>query len=84
MHMLVLVQTSGGAEVFAGSSEAAGPMNVDSSHSELVPSASSDVGQLDTLLCSLRDRLGDTTGQGSCRVMALCECTYRSVFCSSI
>lgn len=51
-------QTSGGAEVFAGRSEAAGPVDIDCSNSELVPSAGSDVGQLDTLLCSLRDRWG--------------------------
>lgn len=44
--------------MFAGRSEAAGPVDIDCSHSELVPSAGSDVGQLDTLLCSLRDRWG--------------------------
>lgn len=58
-------QTSGGAEVFAGRSEAAGPVDIDCSNSELVPSAGSDVGQLDALLCSLRDRWGESRPQGS-------------------
>lgn len=44
--------------MFAGRSVAAGPVDVDCSNSELVPSAGSDVGQLDTLLCGLRDRWG--------------------------
>lgn len=42
--------------MFAGRSEAAGPVDVDRRNSELVPSAGSDVSQLDALLCSLRDR----------------------------
>ena len=58
VHKCIHTQTSGGAEVFAGRSEAAGPVDVDCSNSELVPSAGSDVGQLDALLCSLRDRWG--------------------------
>lgn len=65
MHMYIHTQTSGGAEVFAGCSEAAGPVDIDCSNSELVPSAGSDVGQLDTLLCSLRDRWGESKPQGS-------------------
>lgn len=52
------VQTSGGAEVLAGRREAPGPVHVDRRHSELVPSAGSGVGQLDALLCGLRDRWG--------------------------
>lgn len=55
-HKCIHTHTSGGAEVFAWRSEAAGPVDIDSSDSELVPSAGSDVGQLDALLCSLRDR----------------------------
>lgn len=58
MQMTIKTQTSGGAEVFAGCSEAAGPMDIDCRNSELVPSAGSDVSQLDALLCSLRDRWG--------------------------
>lgn len=82
MHKCIHTQTSGGAEVFAGSSEAAGPVDIDCSNSELVPSAGSDVGQLDTLLCSLRDRWGggaNHRGQGSHRVTARCELVATSV-----
>lgn len=75
--------------MFAGSSEAAGPVDIDCSDSELVPSAGSDVGQLDTLLCSLRDRWGwgwggveaNHRGQGSRRVRAPCELVATSVIC---
>lgn len=50
--------------MFAGCCEAAGPVDIDSSNSELVPSAGSYINQLDTLLCSLGDRWGreQTTG----------------------
>lgn len=44
--------------MFAGCSEAAGPVDIDCCNSELVPSAGSDVSQLDALLCGLRDRWG--------------------------
>ena len=64
-HTHTHVQTSGGAEVFAGCSEASGPVDIDCCNSELVPSAGSDVGQLDALLCSLRDRWGESKPQGS-------------------
>lgn len=65
LDMQINTQTSGGAEVFAGCSKAAGPVDIDGCNSELVPSASSDVSQLDAFLCSLRDRWGwgeQTTG----------------------
>lgn len=42
--------------MLAGGGEAAGAVDVDGGHSELVPSAGPDVGQLDALLCSLGDR----------------------------
>lgn len=69
--------------MFAGRGEATGPVDVDCSNSELVPSAGSDVGQLDALLCSLRDRWGGANhrGQGSHRVRALCEFAATSVIC---
>lgn len=50
--------------MFAGRSEAAGPVDIDRSNSELVPSGGSDVGQLDALLCSLRGQMGVGWGWG--------------------
>lgn len=83
--MYIHTQTSGGAEVFAGRSETSGPVDVDCSNSELVPSAGSDVGQLDALLCGLKDRWGggreNHRGQGSRRVTAPCEFAATSVIC---
>lgn len=52
--------------MLAGGREAAGAVDVDGGHSELVPSAGPDVGQLDALLCSLGDRWRKGKGtQGS-------------------
>lgn len=68
--------------MFAGRSEAAGPVHVDCSHSELVPSAGSDVGQLDALLRGLRDRWGESKPQGSgvhAGSQPLCEFAATSV-----
>lgn len=74
--------------MLAGRREAPGPVHVDCRHSELVPSAGSDVGQLDALLRGLRDRWGwgevgggaNHRGQGSCGVRAPCDATT-SVIC---
>lgn len=71
--------------MLARGSKPAGPVNVDGSHSELVPSAGSDVGQLDALLCSLSDRweragtqgLKVTQGRGSCE--CCCHISHLSV-----
>lgn len=62
--------------MLAGGSKPAGPVYIDGSHSELVPSAGSDVGQLDTLLCSLRDRWERAGTQGSEVTQGhnFCEC----------
>ncbi len=73
--------------MFAGCSEAAGPVDIDCSNPELVPSAGSDVGQLDALLCGLKDRWGKENhrGQGSRRVKAPCEfCCHISHLCVSL
>lgn len=48
--------TSGWTEVFAGSREAAGAVNINRRHTELIPPARSDVGQQDALFCYLRVR----------------------------
>lgn len=66
--------------MLARGSKPAGPVNVDGSHSELVPSAGSDVGQLDALLCSLSDRWERAGTQGSEVTQGhnFCECCCNS------
>lgn len=60
--------TSGRTEVFAGSREAAGAVNVNRRHAELIPPARSDVGQQDALFGYLR--VTEVRGQGACTFSA--------------